>query len=158
MPGTHHDLVDPIEDLGGEQAHILLERLQAVARLIGPVAVAEHLADRRVLVGQLQNAIIVGIQPQAQRTEHQDLPLLHAGPAGVGAGLAIRPLGEHFGEDGEDLLAQFRHGVDVLQPTQNARYVISRLGIELDGRDVLLAELQLWIDDLTHGVSNDEVY
>ena len=58
----------------------------------------------------------------------------------------------------EDLLAQLQCGVNVLQSTQNARNVITGLGIELNGRDVLLAEFQLGIDDLTHGVSNDEVY
>jgi hypothetical protein len=108
VSGPHHDLVDAVEDLGGEQTQVFLERLQAVAGLVGPIAMAEHSADGGVLVGQLQNPIVVGIEPHAQATEHQDLPLRHARPARLGADLAfaIVPLGKHFGEDGEDLLAQ----------------------------------------------------
>jgi hypothetical protein len=119
---------------------------------------AEHLADRRVLVGQLQNPIVVGIEPQTQGTEHQDLPLLHARATGLGAdfALAVRSLRENFGENGEDLLAQLWGNVDVLQSRENTWNVISGAEVKRNGRNVLLAELQLWIDDLTQGASNAE--
>ena len=45
----------------------------------------------------------------------------------------------------------------MLQPAQQLRDVVARLGVELNGADVLFAELQLGIDDLAHGISNDEV-
>jgi hypothetical protein len=60
--------------------------------------------------------------------------------------------------DGEDLLAQLRRNVDMLQSRKNTQNVVAGSEVELNGRDVLLAELQLGIDDLTHGASNDEVY
>ena len=45
----------------------------------------------------------------------------------------------------------------MLQPAQQLGDVVARLGVELNGADVLLAELQLRVDDLAHGISNDEV-
>jgi hypothetical protein len=45
----------------------------------------------------------------------------------------------------------------LLQAPQDLCDVIAGLRIQPNGRDVLLAELQLGIDDLTHGGSNDEV-
>ena len=63
MSRSHHFLVDPIQHLGGEQAQVVLQRLETVAGVIGPIAVAEHLADGGVLVGQFLDSIIVGVQP-----------------------------------------------------------------------------------------------
>jgi hypothetical protein len=118
MARANHFLIDPIQELGGEQAQVVLERLQVVTALIVPAAVPEHLADGGVLVGQLVNAVVVGIQPQAQHTQHQDLPLLHPGSPLVGIGLArdpfAHPLGEHLRENGEHPLAQLTGGVEVL--------------------------------------------
>jgi hypothetical protein len=82
------------------------------------------------------------------------------GRAGLGTDftLAVLSLRENLGEDGDDLLAELRRNVDVLQSRENTRNVVTGSDVELNGRDVLLAELQLGIDDLTHGTSNDEVY
>ena len=159
VPGADHFLVDPIQDLGGEQAQVVLDGLELVAVLLplGPVAVAQHLADALVRVGQLMDAVVVGVEPQTQGPQHQDLPLLHAGAPGAGVGLAVDPGGDHLLEDGEHPRAQLRVGVDVLQPPQQLRDVVARLGVELNGADVHLAELQLGVDDLAHGISNDEV-
>jgi hypothetical protein len=86
--------------------------------------------------------------------------LLHAGAAGVGAdaALAVGIRWKHLGQDREHLLAQLRGHVDVLQAPQDLRDVIAGFGIEPNRGDVLLTELQLGIDDLTHRGSNDEVY
>ena len=159
MPGADHFLVDPLQDLGGEQAQVVLDGLQLVAVVfaIGPAAVSQHLADGLVLVGELMDAVVVGVEPQTQDPQHQDLPLLHAGAPGVRIGLAMDPGGDDLREDGEHPRAQRRGGVDVLQPPQQLRDVVARLGVELNGADVHLAELQLGIDDLAHGISNDEV-
>lgn len=101
---AHHGLVDLVENLRSKQAQIVAELLQAVGRLIGPVAVAEELAHGVVLIGQLVQAVVVGIDAQAQYAKHQNLPLLHAGAAIVrGDGVAVRIAGndllqglEHF--------------------------------------------------------------
>jgi hypothetical protein len=153
MAGLDHHLVDALQDRGGEPAQVVLERLHGPLGLVAPVAVAEHLAHGAVLVGQLGEAIVVGVQPQAQGAEHQDLPLRHAGAPALGA-YDARAVGAHrqdLGEDGEDLLAQYRRGVDVLQPAQQARDVIARARINGDRADVLFTALQLRLDDLAHG-------
>ena len=63
MSRSHHFLVDPIQHLGGEPAQVVLQRLQRITGGIRPIAVAEPLADGRVLVGQFLDSIIVGVQP-----------------------------------------------------------------------------------------------
>lgn len=143
MAGSDDDLVDAVEDVRGEQAQVVFERLQAVARIVRPVAVAEHLANRGMLVRQLLNPIIVGVQPEPQHTQDQDLPLLHAGAAHVGihAALPIGAARQYFGEDCKHLCAHLGGDVDVLQATQHPRNVVTRAGVEYDPRDVLLAEL-----------------
>ncbi len=116
MPGSDHFLIDPVQDLGVEQAQVVLDGLQliAVCFAIGPPAMPEHLADGLVLVGELVHPVVVGVEPQTQNTQHQDLPLRHAGAPGVRIGLAIDPRGDHLREDGEHPHAQRRGGVDVL--------------------------------------------
>ncbi len=105
LPGVYHLAADPIENLRGEQPQVVLERLQLVGALVRPVAVAEHLADGVVLVGQLMDAVVVGVEPQAQRPQDQDLPLLHPGAPGIRARLAFHALRDHLFEDGEHRLA-----------------------------------------------------
>ena len=117
----------------------------------------EHLAYGLVLIGQFMDPVIIDVEPQAQRAQHQDLPLLHAGTPGVRIGLAMDALGDDLRQNGEHPLAHLRRGVDVLQAPQQLRDIVPRFGVESDGGDVLLAELQLGVDDLAHGVSNDEV-
>ena len=129
MARAHHFLVDPIQDLRSEQTQVVLERLHVVTGLIVPAAVPEHLADGQVLISQLVNAVVVRIEPQAQDTQHQDLPLLHPGSSLLGIRLAFGPLahpiGDHFSENREHPLAQPAGGVDVLQPAQNLWNVVA---------------------------------
>ena len=160
MPGTDHFAIDPLQQFGGKQAQVVLDRLKLVEVLlaVGPTGMPKHLAKGLVLVGQLVQPVVVGIEPQAQHAQHQDLPLLHAWAPGARIGLAIASHRDDFFEDGEHPRPQVRGGVNVLQSAQQLRNVVAGLGVEHDGGDVLLAELQLRVDDLAHGVSNDEVY
>ncbi len=57
MTGIDHDAIDAIEHLRREQAQIVPQRLQAVAGVVRPIAVAEHLADGAMLVGQFLNPV-----------------------------------------------------------------------------------------------------
>ena len=111
----------------------------------------KHLANGLVLVGQLVHAVVVGVEPQAQHAQHQDLPLLHAWAPGERIGLAVAPHRDDLLQNGEHPRPQVRGGVDVLQSAQQLRDVVAGLGVECDGADVLLAELQLGVDDLAHG-------
>ena len=81
---------------------------------------AQHLAQRGVLVGQLLDPVVIGIQPQPQGTQHQDRPLRHTGTASVGTGEAVaaRPFGQHLGQDGKDPLPHGGLGVEVLESPQ----------------------------------------
>ena len=144
----------------GEQAQVVFDRLQRVAVFlaIGPTGMPEHLTNGFVFVGQFMHPVVVGIEPQPDHPQYQDLPLRHAGAPGLGIGLAVDPDGEDLFQNGAHPGAQIRSGVDVLQPAQQLRDVVAGLGVEEDGTDVLLAELQLGVDDLTHGVSNGDVY
>lgn len=152
MPRPHDFLVDPVEDFRGEQHQVVLEGLQLVVALVRPVAVAEHQPKGGVLVGQLLDAVVVGVQPQPQHPEHEDAPLCHAGAPGGRAGLAFRadPLGEHFPQDGKHALAQFGVGVEVLQPPQQLRDVVAGLGVQPDVGDGDLAEFHLRVEHSAH--------
>ena len=116
MPRPHDFPVDPVEDFRREQHQVVLDGLQFVAARVRPVPVSEHQPEGGVLVGELMDAVVVGVQTQPQHPEHKDRPLRHAGAARLRASLSFRahPLGEHFSEDGKDALAQFVVGVDVL--------------------------------------------
>lgn len=160
MSRPHDLLVDPVEDVRGEQPQVVLDRLQLVADVVLPVANPQHLAQGGVLVGQLVEAVVIGVEAQTQHPEHEDRPLRHAGPPRVRAGLALRPhpFGAHLFEDGEDALAQFGVEVEVLQPAQDLRDIVAGLGVEDDGGDVGLAERQLGIDDLAHGIRGAKIF
>ncbi len=152
MTGSHDLLVDPIQHFGGEQAQVVLQCLQRVARVIRPIAMAKHLADGRMLVGQFLDPIVISIQPQTQGAEYQDAPLGHARSAGVRADRAgvIDPFGQNLRKDGEHPLAHRRLAINELQAAQEARDIVTRLAVEFDGGDVLFAELELGVDDLAH--------
>jgi hypothetical protein len=69
----------------------------------------------------------------------------------------MKPLGDDVRQNGEHPLPHLDRGVNVLQAAQSLRNVVPRFGVQHDGGDVHLTELQLGADDLAHGVSNDEV-
>ena len=62
---------DPAEDFRGEQPEVVFDGLQFVAARVRPVAMPEHLPEGGVLVGQLMDAVVVGVQPQPQHPEHK---------------------------------------------------------------------------------------
>ena len=117
VPRTHHLLIDAIQKLRREQAQVVLERLQLVFGRVGPVAMTQHLAQRAVLIGQFLNAVVVGIQAQAQDSQNQDPPLLHSRTTRgrIGLALALDAIRDDFLQDREDALTQRRLCVDVLQ-------------------------------------------
>ena len=154
VPGLDHLLIDAIKDLGREQAKVVLERLQLVFRLVGPVAVTQHLTQRAVLIDQVVDAVVVGIQAQPHDTEHEDPPLLHprSTRARIGLALACGALRYDSPQDGEDTLTQIRQRIDVLQPAQQLRNVVPRFRVQTDCANVYFVEHQLRIDHIAHGV------
>ena len=159
LAGTHDFLIDPIEQLRGEQAQIVLERLQLVLGLVVPVAVPQHLPQRAMLIGQLLNPIIVSIQTQAHDPEDQNAPLLHSRSPLIGIGLAVA-LGAHrndFAQDGENASTQLLIGVDVLQSPQYLRNIVTRFRVEINRPDVHSIEQILRVNHLAHDGRRSEI-
>ena len=160
VAGAHHFLIDPIEQLRRKQHQVILECLQLVLRLVGPVAVAQHLAQRAVLIGQFLNAVVVRIQAKAQHTEHENAPLLHSGAshAHIDLAFACCTVRKNFPQYGEDSPTQRRIGIDVLQPPQDLRDIVTRLRVQVDRADVRAVEQHLGVDYVAHGFSRNEVF
>ena len=153
MPGADHLPVDPVQQIRCEEAQVVLQGLQRVVSRVVPVAVAQHRADVPMPVGQVVEAVVIGVQAQPQHAQHQDVPLRHARPADVRAGLArpARLVGEDFFEDGEHPFAQARRGVKVLQAPQQLVDVVAGLGVEDEVGDVGQPEPGLGVVDDAHG-------
>ncbi len=110
-----------------------------------------------MLVGQLVDAVKVGVQAQAQATQHQDGPLVHARAAQLG--------GDHFGlavddlrrqdvlDDLEDLVPQAIAAIDVLEAEQDQGDVVPRAHVDLDVGDVDLADGLLAWEGVSHEFS-----
>ena len=104
------------------------------------------------MIGQLADAVEVGIEPEAQGSKDQDLPLRHTGAVGQRADrpFVMRTLRQHFGENLKDPVTHVGHGVDILQTAQQSRDIVTRRGVDFNISDVLFAELQLQVNNLTH--------
>lgn len=153
MPSINHRLIDAIKEFRREQAQVVFECLRLVLGLIRPVAMAQHLAQGAVLIGQFMNAVKVSIQAKTQNTEHQNPPLLHSWAARVGISLAftVDTIRHYFAQYGEDSRSQCGLGVDVLQPAQNMRNVVSRFGVQMDRANVHAIKRHLGVEHIAHG-------
>jgi len=152
MPRSDHFLVDPVQNIRGEQPEVVLEGLEFVGGFIGPVTVAEHLAQGAVLVGQLLDPVVVGIEPQSQHAQHQDGPLRHPGTTGIGVGFAAFAFRQDLFEDGEDPLTHHRGGVEVLQAPQQLRDIVAGFRVKADSTDGLFPQPHLRLDYFAHGI------
>jgi len=79
MSGFDHQLINLIDNLRCEKTQVILDRLSFVRRFVLPASMPEHLPDRVVMVGQLMDAVVIGVETQTQHAKHQNLPLLHPG-------------------------------------------------------------------------------
>ena len=125
MTGVHDDLIDLVENSRGEKTQVVLDRLQMIRGFVSPASMTGHLPKGVVMVGQFMNAVVIGVEPQAQDSENQNLPLLHPGSPKLRVRF-LKPLllSEAFACPGRDDLLQnleygrtyFRSRVNVLQP------------------------------------------
>ena len=125
MSGFDHQLINLIDNLRCEKTQVILDRLSFVRRFVLPASMPEHLPDRVVMVGQLMDAVVIGVETQTQHAKHQNLPLLHPGSPKLRVRF-LKPLllSEAFACPGRDDLLQnleygrtyFRSRVNVLQP------------------------------------------
>ncbi len=115
MAGAHHGVVDPSEEFRCEKVQVILQRLQFVGVFIVPVGVSQHLPERVVLIGQFLEPVVVGIEPQTDHAQYQDLPLLHArSPQGMARLFPVDMTGNDILQYRKDLLSEPRGLIDVL--------------------------------------------
>jgi len=159
MTGVYHLLIDAIQELRGKQAQVVFERLHLVFGLVGPVTVAQHLAQRVMMIRQFVDPIKVRIQSKPQYAKDQDAPLLHSRTpiAGIRFTFALYTVRNDFLQYGEDPLTQTRLGVDVLQSPQDLRNVVTRFHRQVDRADVHAIQQHLGIDHIAHRFWRTEV-
>jgi hypothetical protein len=152
-------LVNLVEGLRGEKHQIVFDRLKGIFGGVFPAAVAQHLPDNGVVIGQVMYPVVVRAQPQSQDAQYEDLPLLHAGTPPIRTRL-FAPLffgqpftltvGNDLLHDCEDPLTQVGQGVDILQPQQKRGDVIPGFGIDPNVGNIDLTESHLGILDKAH--------
>jgi len=129
--------VNLVEHLGLEPGDVVAQGM--VAELFGGGAPGrgrqtEHLAHEQVVVGDVFEAVPVGVQAQAHGAQREDLPEVQAGTAG---GLLA---GEDFGfQQGEDLGHERGLRAEPLEPGEDRRQLVAALqgqGNLFDGGDV----------------------
>jgi hypothetical protein len=140
--GADDELVDLIEQLRGQQADVVFEGLKVVAHL-REGAMAQHLADGVVLVGQLVQAVKVAVQIQLDDAINQNCPQRHAGASGGRCDLTLQQL-----KDGS---AQRHVDIDELQALQYFGDIVAGFIIEADLGDVDFTDGHLLALDDAHG-------
>ncbi len=133
-----------------EEGDIITERLMREAAVVGAEwrgGHAEKLADEGVMIGEIFETIVVGIETVADDAEDEDLPEIEAGAAG---GFFA---GEDFGfEEREDFGLQRRVRPDPLQAGEDRGQLVAALERENDFFDRREAEFGLGGEELAHGI------
>ena len=62
MTGAHHQLIDLLENLRGEEAQVVLDRLQVIPGFVLPSSVPEHLPEGVVMVGEFLDAVVISVE------------------------------------------------------------------------------------------------
>ena len=101
----------------------------------------------RWLLGEVLEAVIVEVAAQAYGGENEAGPAVHAGPAAIGAGGGVDVLGDGV----EELVAELRLGVDVLQGAEDGDDLIATVVVESDVGDGCGVEVKLGIEGDSHG-------
>jgi len=141
--------VDLLEQFFVEQRDVVAQGL--VAKPFGLVVPrrgrqAEHLAHERVVVGDVFQAIPVGIQAEAHDAQHEDLPEIQAGAA---RGFFAR---EDFGfQQGEDLGLECGVHPDPLQAREVGWQFVAALERQANLFDGCDLQVGLELEVMTHG-------
>ncbi len=100
---------------------------RAEARLGGaPLAQAEQRPQRSMILRLVLQLVVIEVAPQANRGQHDDLPIVEAGPSHVAARFFIDVRGDQL----HDFPPQFTAGIDVLQPRQDCNHLVATLEVE----------------------------
>jgi hypothetical protein len=116
--------------------------------------VTEYLSQGAVLVGQLLDTIVVGIEPQPQYAQHRDGPMRHTGATRIGIGFGVYAFAfrQVLFEDAEDPFTHLRSYEEVLEAPQQLRDIVAGFGVKADGTDGLFPQLHLRLDHFAHGI------
>jgi hypothetical protein len=148
--GGGHEDIDFLEERGIHEGDVVAERLAAEALGVGPPRVGadqEHLAQEQIIVGQVFHPVPVGVQPQADHAEHQDLPQVHAGASGR---LFVRH--EASFQQGEDGCFVGGMSPDPPQARQEGRQFVAAVKREQDLLDGSELQVRLRVESLTHKI------
>lgn len=153
MPGLHHQAVDPPQNLRRQQGDVVHDQLPPVAEAVERiVAVAEHLAHRPVLVGQLLQAVEVAAQALLENGEDHDPPDVH--PRTAHAPVDLRA--EVRIEKREQPLPRALVAPDQLQAPEDRRDVVAGQRIDLDALDRDRTQPGIGVNDLSHDANSSE--
>jgi hypothetical protein len=100
-----------------------------------------------VFLSEVLKSIVVEIAAQAYGSEDEEGPVVDAGPAVVGAGSGVDIVGDGI----EELVAELRLGVDVLQGAEDGDDLIATVDVESDVGDRCRVEAKLGIEGDSHG-------
>ena len=120
MAGLHDQLVDLIEQLRREQAHVVLECLMVIADILKST-MAEHFADRVVMIDKFVQTIVINVEVQPDHAADQYRPQGHAGTAIV----FVHPWGDLTRQQLEDRGSKRGVHVQVLQAPQDFGDVVA---------------------------------
>jgi hypothetical protein len=100
-----------------------------------------------VLLGEVLEPVIVEVAAQTYGGEDEDGPVVHAGPAPIGAGGGINIVRDGI----EDLVSELRLCVDVLQGAEDGDDLIATVVVESDVGDGCGVEAKLGIEGRASG-------
>jgi hypothetical protein len=90
MAGLNDPLIDLVQEFRGEQADVVFERLEVVAKIVKGT-MTQHLAQGVVVIDEFVQAVVVAVQIEANYTANQNRPQRHAGTADGLADLRCDP-------------------------------------------------------------------
>jgi hypothetical protein len=77
VAGIHDELIDLVEQFGGEQPDVVLQRLVVIVGLVKG-AVPEHFAQGIVMIDEFMQPVVVDVQIQTDDAADKDCPQAHA--------------------------------------------------------------------------------
>jgi hypothetical protein len=140
-------VVEPLDGVGREEGDVIAEASPVERGDLVPAADAHDEPQGAVLLGEVLKPIVVEVAAQAYRGEDEDGPVVHAGPAAIGAGGGVDIVGDGV----EELVAEVGLGVDVLQGAEDGDDLVATVVVESDVGDGRGVEAKLGIEGDAHG-------
>src|SRR5438132_6558098 len=131
MPFGDNQLIDLVERLRADLTNVVANAAPIERGLFVPVADAHDMSQSTMLFCQIVELVIVEPAPEADRRQHEDLPVVHPLSPAVVTRLSVHVLGD----EPKDFIPQVGPGVDVLQCLKDWDNLVTTLPIEFDIQD-----------------------